>query len=133
MPPPITSAFWVVSTTIGSSGALSRGPPDHAPHQADGLGRGALVVVGVGPRALLADVGLVVLVGVEAGPLRYAAECHDVELGRAGGDDEAVEVLRHDVGFHLGLAGVGAGEDGRLCDDDPRLVLDGVDHGSTST
>jgi len=56
-----------------------------------------------------------------------------VELGRAGGDDEAVEVLRHDVGFHLGLAGVGAGEDGRLCDDDPGSFLTASTTASTST
>ena len=56
----------VVSTTIGSSGSVSRVPRDAGADEPDRLARRALVVVGVRPRALLADVHLRVLVRVQA-------------------------------------------------------------------
>ena len=85
------------------------------------------MIVRVGPRDLFADIRLVVLVGVHAGALGDAAERDDVELGRARGDDQAVEIVGLDVVLHLLLPGVRAGEDGVLGNDDAGFILDGVD------
>ena len=91
------------------------------------VGRGRLVV-GMHPRALLADVDLRVLVRVEPGAGRHAPERVGVELGRARGHDEPVELLLLDVMGHVLLGGVRAGEHGRLRDDDIAGVADVRDH-----
>ncbi len=101
---------------------------DPGPHQLDRLARGALVVVGVRPRALLADIHLRVLVGIEPGSLRHLAEGLCVQLGRAGGHDHPVQLVILDVRHDLLLGRVRAREHGRAGDLDPGLVLDGLDH-----
>ena len=63
---------------------------DAGAHQSDRLVGGALMVVGVRPGALLAQVDLGVAVRVEAGALGDAAEGDGVELGRARGDHKPV-------------------------------------------
>ena len=122
-PPPMTSVRWVVSTTIGSSGSVRRVRAMPALTRSMALSVAPSRVVGVDPRALLADVDLGVLVGVEPGPLGDAAEGVHVELRRARGDHEAVELLLLDVALHVLLGRVGAGEHHLARDDDARLAL----------
>ncbi len=100
---------------------------DAGTHEPHGLARRAGLVVGVRPRALLPDVHLRVLVRVQARPLGDAAEGERVQLRRAGGDDEAVELLFLDVAHDLLLRRVRAGEHRAPGDDDTGLVLDGGD------
>jgi hypothetical protein len=102
-------------------------PVDAGAHQAHRLLGRALVVVGVRPRALLADVHLGVLEGVHAGALGDVAEGHRVELRRARGDDERVEALLLGVLHDLLLGRVGAGEHRRAGDDDVVVALDVLD------
>ncbi len=87
-------------------------PGDAGADEPDRLARGARLVVRVRPGALLADVHLRVLVRVQAGALGHAAEGEGVQLRRAGGDDEAVELLLLDVPHDLLLRRVRAGEHG---------------------
>ena len=128
MPPPMTTALGTVSTTIGSSGTVSRVRPTPALTSLVGLGGRARVVVGVGPGALLADVHLGVLVGAETRPLGHLPEGEGVQLRRAGGHDDAVEVLLLDVFDDLLLGGVGAGEHGGLGHHHVRVGLQLGDH-----
>ena len=100
---------------------------DAGAHQAHRLLGRALVVVGVRPRALLADVHLRVLEGVHARALGDVAEGERVQLGRARGDDEPVEALLLRVLDDLLLGRVGAGEHRRLGDHDAGLLRYGGD------
>ena len=122
IPPPMTSVWGVVSTTIGSSGVESRVRAIPARTRPRALSVAAASSSRVDPRALLADVDLGVLVGVHAGPGCHAPERVGVELRRAGGHDEAVEAELLDVLGDLLLAGLGAGEHGRAGDDDGLLA-----------
>jgi hypothetical protein len=105
---------------------LAHGLLDAGAHQIGRLAGGALVVVGVGPGALLADIDLHILEGVEPRPRRHVAERRQVQLGRAGGDDHAVEPLLLDVLDHVVLRGVGAGEHRGAGHGDAVLLLDAL-------
>ncbi len=84
---------------------------------------GGLRLVRVDPAVLLADVGDLDLVGVEAGQPGRLLERLLVKGRRAGGDDDAVEVLLLDrIDDHL-LAGVGAHIDVIRGERDPGVVL----------
>jgi len=63
---------------------------DAGAYESDRLVGRALMVVGVSPGALLAQVDLGVAVGVDPGALRDAAEGDGVKLGRARGDHQPV-------------------------------------------
>ena len=97
---------------------------DAGAHQAHRLLGRAVVVVGVRPRALLADVHLRVLEGVHAGALGDVAERERVELGRARGHDQRVEALLVGILHDLLLGRVGAGEHRRAGDHHVGVVLD---------
>jgi hypothetical protein len=83
---------------------------DRGPDESDGLLRGGLGAVGMGPACLLADVGRQEEVRVHAAALERSPEGGLVELGRARGDDHAVETERLDVVDDRLLALVGAHE-----------------------
>ena len=100
---------------------------DTGAHQSRRLLGGSRVIVGVRPRALLADVHLRVLIGIEAGALGDLAEGEGMQLGRARSHDDAVELLLLDVVHDLLLGGVGAGEHGRAGHDHARFVRHGGD------
>ncbi len=86
---------------------VARDPQHGCAHQVLGLLRRCDSIV-VHPAALLADVGHLDEVRVEARRLRGAAERRLVHAGAAGGDHDALELVVGDVlGDHL-LPGVGA-------------------------
>ena len=103
------------------------GVGDAGADQPERLAGGAVVVVGVRPRALLTDVHLGVLIGVEPGPPGHAAEGERVQLGRAGRDHHAVELVLGDVLGDLLLGGVRAGEHGVTRHHHVGVALDGSD------
>ena len=88
----MTRARLVTGTSTGVRGRSLLHPLHGGGDDPAGLGR-RLVLVGMHPRALLADVGHLALEGVEAGLRRRGAEGRLVELRRAGGDHDAGEVV----------------------------------------
>ena len=101
---------------------------DAGPHQAYCLLSRAFVIVGVRPRALLADVHLGVLEGIHAGALGDVTKGDRVELGRARGHNERVEALLVGILDDLLLGRIGAGEHCRPGDHDVGVVFDRGDN-----
>ena len=133
MPPPTTSALGRRLDDDRLERLREARAVDAGAHEAHRLLGRALVVVGVRPGALLADVDLGVLEGVQAGALGDVAEGDGVELGRARGDDQPVEALLVDVLHDLLLGRVRAGEHRRAGDDDVVVVSTASTTWSTST
>ena len=107
MPPPTT----IARGTIRTNCRCKRLVPGHA---ADGRGQvglgllqGLLLVLG-DPGDLLADVGHLHQEAVQAGVLGGAAEGGLVQVRRAGGHHDPVQVELDDVAFDQFLAGIGA-------------------------
>ncbi len=92
MPPPMTSARLVTGTVIGCELFVHLHPLDE---HGDDFGRlgGGFFLVFMDPGAVLADVGHLAQVGVEAGGFGGFAEGLFVHPGGAGGNDDAVELM----------------------------------------
>ncbi len=102
----------VCQSRLGHSGA----------HKVDAFRRGAGFVALVHPGALLAEIAVNVLVGIQTGAFRHGAEGEHVKFRRTRGDDEAVQFLFPDLVDHLLLRRIRAGE--QMCprDLDVRFV-----------
>ena len=102
-------------------GSAELGPGDSRPDESNRLVRGPFPVVPVRPGTLLPEVHLAVHVRVQARPKSHGPEGIEVELGGAGGDHDAVELLLPDGLYHLPLGGVRAGEQEGPGHDDSRF------------
>ncbi len=80
------------------------------------------------PGALLPEVHLDVLIGIEASALDHGPEGEEMELGRAGSDDKTVDVVVPYFVDHLLLGGVGTGEHVGPGHHYSRLVLDALSY-----
>ena len=107
MPPPMTSARLVTGLSPAVRGAFSCTLAIAALAEDDGL-FGAFGLVLVNPGALLADVGDLHHIRVEAGRRRGLAEGGLVHAGRAGADHDAGQVMFLDRVLDDVLARLGA-------------------------
>ena len=113
-PPPTTSAALLTGSENSSSGSSLAGARHRHAHDVLGLLGGLLLLLGVDPGAVLADVRHVEEVLVDARFAQRVAEQRLVRPRRAGGDHHAVQALVADgVGDRLGGVG-GAGEQALL-------------------
>ncbi len=103
---------------VGRERLVVVGLGDDGPDRLDGLVGGRFLLLLVDPARLLADVGDLGLVGVDARRLGRLAEGGLVHRRRAGGDDDAVQPVVDDVVADELLAGLGAHV----------LIVYGIDH-----
>ena len=121
-PAPTTRTRGWVSMRSGGQRGGQRGLGHAGAHDVDALERGARLVAGMHPGALLAQIDVHVLVGVQPGALRHGAEREHVKLRGARGDDEAIQLLFLDLVDHLLLRSIRAGEQMRPRDLDFRFA-----------
>ncbi len=95
-PPPTTSAVLLTGSSNSSSGSRRRGTRHRHPHDVLRLLGGQLLLAAVHPRAVLADVGHVEEVLVDAAFAQRVPEQRLVRSRGAGSHDHAVETLLTD-------------------------------------
>ena len=83
-------------------------------------------VIRMRPRNLFPDIGMHIIVLVQAGPFGYRPEGEQMKFGRAGSDHHAIQTLLFDIFHHLLLVGIGAGKHGCLGKENAFVAFDGL-------
>ena len=110
MPPPMTRARWLMVRGFSSQRLEQGGPGHRHPHQVFGLVRGLVVLLHVHPGILVADVGHLKQILVQAGVDQGLPEQGLVGDGGASRHHHPVEVVFLDDPGHVDLGVLGAGE-----------------------